>query len=194
MTTDKSVLRVAVASPLYREFDYLPPANVDLACLQPGVRLRVPFGRRTTIGVLVDLRTQSEVEPYKLKQALEILDQQPVLSDEILNMVQWASAYYQYPIGEALAAALPVLLRQGQAALVPAITVWRLTEAGQQVDLNSITRAARQRSVLAKLQLHPQGVEREALDAPASVLRTLVENGRGVHTRPRAEPGAATGR
>ena len=177
MTTDKSVLRVAVASPLYREFDYLPPANVDLACLQPGVRLRVPFGRRTTIGVLVDLRTHSDVEPHKLKQALEILDQQPVLSTEILNMVQWASAYYQYPIGEALAAALPVLLRQGQAPVVPAIMAWRLTGAGQQVDLNSVTRAARQRSVLAELQLHPQGVEREALDAPASVLRTLVEKG-----------------
>jgi primosomal protein N' (replication factor Y) len=42
MATDKSVLRVAVPSPLYREFDYLPPANVDLASLQPGIRLRVP--------------------------------------------------------------------------------------------------------------------------------------------------------
>ena len=92
MTTEKSVLRIAVPSPLYREFDYLPPVNSDLACLQPGIRLRVPFGRRTTIGVLVDLRTQSEIAPQKLKHALEILDQEPVISDEILNMVQWASA------------------------------------------------------------------------------------------------------
>jgi len=177
MTTDKSVLRVAVPSPLYREFDYLPPADVDLACLQPGIRLRVPFGRRTTIGVLVDLRTHSEVEPQKLKQALEILDQKPVISDEILNMVQWASAYYQYPIGEALAAALPVLLRQGQAPVAPTITAWRLTDAGQVVDLNSLKRAARQASVLTELRQHPQGVERDALDTPASVLHTLVEKG-----------------
>jgi primosomal protein N' (replication factor Y) len=177
MTTDKSVLRVAVPSPLYREFDYLPPVNSDLACLQPGIRLRVPFGRRTTIGVLVDLLTQSEVAPQKLKHVLEILDQEPVISDEILNMVQWASAYYQYPIGEALAAALPVLLRQGQAPVVPAITAWRLTDAGRQVDLDSLKRAPRQRSVLAELRQHPQGVERAALDATASVLRTLVEKG-----------------
>jgi primosomal protein N' (replication factor Y) len=177
MTTDKSVLRVAVPSPLYREFDYLPPVNSDLACLQPGIRLRVPFGRRTTIGVLVDLLTQSEVAPQKLKHVLEILDQEPVISDEILNMVQWASAYYQYPIGEALAAALPVLLRQGQAPVVPAITAWRLTDTGRQVDLDSLKRAPRQRSVLAELRQQPQGVERGALDATASVLRTLVEKG-----------------
>jgi primosomal protein N' (replication factor Y) len=174
MTTDKSVLRIAVPSPLYREFDYLPPVNCDRACLQPGIRLRVPFGRRTTIGVLIDLPAQSEVAPQKLKQALEILDQEPVISAEILNMVQWASAYYQYPLGEALAAALPVLLRQGQAPVVPAITAWRVTGAGRQVDLDSLQRAARQRNVLAELRQHPQGVERGALEAPASVLRTLV--------------------
>jgi primosomal protein N' (replication factor Y) len=177
MATDKGVLRVAVPSPLYREFDYLPPANVDRACLQPGVRLRVPFGRRTTIGVLVDLPANSEVDPQKLKPALDVLDQNPVFSPDILNMVQWASAYYQYPIGEALAAALPVLLRQGQSPVAPAITAWRLTDAGRQVDLDCLKRAARQRGVLAELRQHPQGVERTALDATASVLNTLIEKG-----------------
>ena len=177
MTTEKSVLRIAVPSPLYREFDYLPPVNSDLACLQPGIRLRVPFGRRTTIGVLVELLTQSKVAPQKLKHALEILDREPVISGEILNMVQWASAYYQYPLGEALAAALPVLLRQGQAPVVQAVTSWRVTDAGRQVDLDSLKRAPRQRNVLAELRQHPQGVERGALEAPASVLRTLVEKG-----------------
>jgi len=177
MATVKRVLRVAVPSPLYREFDYLPPANVDLASLQPGIRVRVPFGRRTTIGVLVDLLTHSEVEPKKLKHALDVMDSEPVISREILNMVQWASAYYQHPIGEALAAALPILLRQGHAANAVDITHWRLTDAGRRLDLDSLTRAKRQASVLTELRQHPQGLERAALDAPASVLRSLVEKG-----------------
>ena len=95
------------------------------------MRLRVPFGRRTTIGVLVDLPAHSDVDPKKLKAAIEVLDDEPVISREILDMVQWASAYYQYPIGEALAAALPVLLRQGHAPTAAAVTAWRLTDAGQ---------------------------------------------------------------
>ena len=177
MTTAKSVLRIAVPSPLYREFDYLPPPNTDLAGLQPGIRLRVPFGRRTTIGVLVDLPAQSEIDPQKLKPALEVLDHEPVISREILNMVQWASAYYQHPIGEALASALPVSLRRGQALDTADCTAWRLTAAGRQIDLDSLKHAPRQASVLAELHQHPQGLERSALDAPAGVLRALAEKG-----------------
>ncbi len=177
MATDKRVLRVAVASPLYREFDYLPPADTALASLQPGMRLRVPFGRRSTIGVLIDLPADSDVDPKKLKAALEVLDSEPVISGEILEMVQWASAYYQYPIGEALAAALPVLLREGQAPIAVASTVWRLTEAGRRIDPDDLKRARRQASVLAELHRHPQGMERAALDAPASVLHALADKG-----------------
>jgi primosomal protein N' (replication factor Y) len=105
------------------------------------------------------------------------MDREPVISCEILNMVRWASAYYQHPIGEALAAALPVLLRQGHAPVAPDITAWRLTDAGRNLDLDNLKRAKRQASVLAELRQHPQGLERAALDAPASVLHTLVEKG-----------------
>ena len=45
------------------------------------------------------------------------------------------------------------------------------------IDLDSLKRAQRQASVLAELQQHPQGLERSALDAPASVLRALVDKG-----------------
>ena len=39
-------MRLALPSPLRRLFDYLAPQGVPHAALQPGVRLRVPFGRR----------------------------------------------------------------------------------------------------------------------------------------------------
>ena len=166
MATAKHVLRIAVPSPLYREFDYLPPANAALASLQPGVRVRVPFGRRTTIGVLVDLPADSDVDPKKLKAALEVLDREPVISGEILDMVQWASAYYQYPLGEALAAALPVLLREGQAAVADPVCAWRLTDAGRRVDLDTLARAPRQASVLTELQPAPAGTGAPATGCP----------------------------
>ncbi len=49
------ILRLAIPSPLRAEFDYLPPANMgeeQLAELKPGIRVRVPFGRREVIGYL----------------------------------------------------------------------------------------------------------------------------------------------
>ena len=35
-------------------FDYLAPARLDTSTLQPGVRVRIPFGRRSVIGLLLE--------------------------------------------------------------------------------------------------------------------------------------------
>jgi primosomal protein N' (replication factor Y) len=167
------ILRIAVPTPLYRSFDYLSPHNVEAASLQAGQRVRIPFGRRTTVGVLLEVVSHTDVAPQKLKRALELLDDAPVLDADILAMVLWASRYYHHPIGEALATALPVLLRQGHAPTAADTTAVRLTAAGQAVDPATLARAPRQAAVLAALHAQPDGIERGVLDAPAAVLRTL---------------------
>jgi primosomal protein N' (replication factor Y) len=177
VTVHKTILRIAVPSPLYRSFDYLLPAGVDPQALRAGVRVRVPFGRRTVIGVLLAVTTESAVAGHKLKPALAVLDSDPVLNSDVLSMVQWASDYYHHPIGDALTAALPVLLRHGDPPGATGIPAWRLTAAGQSVDSVTLARAPRQQAVLATLRGHPLGLARSALDASASVLRTLAEKG-----------------
>ena len=55
---DKSrpvILRIALDTPLRRVFDYLPPAIESDSTLCPGVRVRVPFGRRQVIGILMEV-------------------------------------------------------------------------------------------------------------------------------------------
>ena len=174
---NKTILRIAVPSPLYRSFDYLPPAGTDPDILQPGIRVRVPFGRRRLVGVLLEVCSNPAVEQQKLKPAEEVLDSTALLNDDVLAMVQWASAYYHHPIGDALATALPVLLRRGQSPTATPGVTWRLTPEGQAIDPATLGRAARQAAVMAVLQANPDGLERTALDAPASVLRTLSERG-----------------
>ena len=168
----KTLLRIAVPSPLYRSFDYLLPEQTDARALQAGVRVRVPFGRRTVIGVLLAVINESPVATHKLKRALAILDTEPVLNEDVLAMVQWASDYYHHPIGDALTAALPVLLRQGEPPEASATPGWRLTTDGEAVDVATLARAARQQAVMTALHAHPQGLARSALDAPANVLRS----------------------
>ena len=187
----KTLLRIAVPSPLYRSFDYLLPADVDPQALQAGMRVRIPFGRRTVIGVLLAVTTESSVETHKLKRALAILDTEAVLNNDVLSMVQWASDYYHHPIGDALNAALPVLLRQGEPPEASATPAWRLTAAGSAVDTATLARAARQQAVMAALHAHPHGLARSALDAPANVLRSLEEKG-WIETF-RLEPATHTG-
>ena len=97
-----SILRLALPSPLRRLFDYLPPHGVAPDSLQPGMRLRVPFGRREVIGVLVELSDRSEVPLEKLKPALELLDSKPPLPLPLFKLCLWTAQYYQHSLGDTL--------------------------------------------------------------------------------------------
>ena len=55
-----------------------PPAGADSRSPNPGVRVRVPFGRRQVVGILVEVAADSPIDAAKLKRALEILDSRPV--------------------------------------------------------------------------------------------------------------------
>jgi primosomal protein N' (replication factor Y) len=170
----KTILRIAVPSPLYRSFDYhLPAQTAAVTTLQPGVRVRVPFGNRTTVGILLDVTDDSDIEEQRLKPAQEILDATPLLPDDVLAMTRWASAYYQYPVGAALATALPALLRRGAAVPTGVQHGWRLTATGHTLDPATLTRAPRQARVLDQLATAPAGLPRTALEVDAAVLRTL---------------------
>jgi len=74
---NETILRIAVPSPLFRHFDYLPPAPVDVQALQPGIRVRVPFGRRKIVGILLEVRSESDIDRTRLKPTLKV-DQQPL--------------------------------------------------------------------------------------------------------------------
>lgn len=150
MTPGEPVLRVALPAPLRRLFDYLPPRDFA-GTLSPGQRLQVPFGRRRLTGVLVDLAGDSELPRAKLRRAGRVLDDQPLVPGELLELLAWAWRYYHHAPGEAVAAALPGPLRRGglPAAAAPALIA--LTEAGRAVDPASLARAPRQRQVLEAL-------------------------------------------
>ncbi len=178
------ILRIAVPSPLYKTFDYLPPPDCDSATLLPGLRIRVPFGRRQTVGVLVAVGADSELAPAALRPALAALDREPILPADVLALIQWAQCYYHHPPGEVFATALPVLLRQGESAVIPRPPpIWRITTAGQTAMAESVAlrRAPVQRLVLDHLAQCPAGFDAETLRPvvrdSAATLRALCARG-----------------
>ncbi|HEV2333029.1 MAG TPA: primosomal protein N' [Gammaproteobacteria bacterium] len=174
-------LRVAVPSPLYRDFDYLPPPDTDPAMLQPGVRLRLPFGRRELVGVLLEVAAEPQVAVAKLKAARKLLDATPAIPPDMLALARWAADYYRHPIGEVMQTLLPVLLRQGKAAVAARESVWRLSAAGRAADAAMLARAPRQQSLFSLLQRHAEGLSaaelKEALPGYATALKALAKRG-----------------
>ena len=163
MSSPSNILRIAVPTPLYRIFDYLPHSTQDLDKLKPGVRVRVPFGRTKSIGVLVELAETSDIEHGRLKPILECLDEHPALPPDILELVSWASNYYHYPIGEAINTALPAALRKGLPDKSKPVTSWCLTPEGKSADQKALKRAPRQAAVHICLQQYPEGAKSEKL-------------------------------
>ncbi|MEP6547670.1 MAG: primosomal protein N' [Gammaproteobacteria bacterium] len=149
------ILQIALDTPLRRVFDYRPP--VALVGVVPegapplGVRVRVPFGGRQLIGILVGISGESAIDSGKLKSALDILDQQPILDPITFDLLRWAAEYYHHPIGEVFAAALPVSLRAGDPAR-HSIEWWSLSDTGrQELAAPSDRRAPQQRTLLTWL-------------------------------------------
>ncbi|MDG4562318.1 MAG: primosomal protein N' [Candidatus Competibacter sp.] len=180
------ILRIAVPSPLDRTFDYLPPLGCDLAILQPGLRVRVPFGRRHVVGFLLELGTDTTLNPTALRPAQAVLDTEAVLPADVLALLRWAQRYYHHPPGEVFATALPTLLRQGESTELPApAPLWQITAAGRAVLATGPSRAPAQKLLLDYLARCPDGADADTLRA---VVRDSTATLRALRAKNWAEP------
>lgn len=129
-SSKQPILKVALAVPLRRLFDYLPADNDTVP--QAGQRVIVPFGRRTMPGVIVEISDQSELPLDKLSRLIEYPDDgQLVFTSESLALLHWCWRYYKHAPGEVVFSALPPLLRKPGGAIPPLPVQYRLTPGGE---------------------------------------------------------------
>jgi primosomal protein N' (replication factor Y) len=159
------ILQVALPTPLSGSFDYLPPRRHRDAPVPLGTRVRVPFGRREVVGVVVGLSATSRVAPDRLRPISRVIDTEPVLEPPTLELLGWASAYYHHPLGEVIVTALPKRLRAGRSQQVSGRRVWTLTAEGRALAPNTLARAPRQAALLADLRQAPDGMDPDRLRA-----------------------------
>ena len=166
-------ISVAIDTPLRRTFDYRFPGDLEHPPV-PGARVRVPFGRRQVIGVALEHRDRSDVPAAKVRPIQAVLDLEPAFDETLLQLLRWSADYYRHPLGEVLAAALPVGLREG-APLREERFEWRLTAHGRANALSELpVRASRLRAVVQYLSEHP-AAEPSALLAASSATPALLK-------------------
>lgn len=113
---------VSLPVPLDQVFTYSLPLTLQHR-VKAGARVLVPFGTRKLIGAVI--RVHDEQPDVAAKDALRLIDAEPVLSDELLALGKWISGYYCAPLGEVLRGMLPLAsdIRTGK--------VYTLTDAGR---------------------------------------------------------------
>jgi len=115
----------------------------------------VPFGRREVIAVVIQGTAESALADKQLKAALEYLETEPVLPDNLFRALIWASEYYQHPVGDVFATAIPKLLRSG-APTQETREVLRATVAPDPDQLTALRRAPKQQQLHAFIESNGQ--------------------------------------
>jgi primosomal protein N' (replication factor Y) len=166
---------VALPVPLDRSFTYA----VNGAVPSVGARVLVPFGGQRLMGVVLRVHDDRPTDAAVVKPVQQVLDDAPLLSDELMRLAKWIAQYYVAPVGEVLRGMMPL------AAEVRRNFVYRIAEAGQRaLDegvtlLDGTTKSASRRS---KLSAEDQGRERSVLNylndgspAKASAVRSATQ-------------------
>ena len=151
-------LQVALDTPLNRLFDYLAPGAV---ASDIGRRVRVPFGKRELVGIVVDLLDGSTLPAEQLRPVIEIDRGLPALPPDIMRLARFAATYYQHPLGPVLLALLPPALKRANFR-PPTPTAYALTPAGRAYCAAIPARAAAQRRLAALLEAGPASAEQLA--------------------------------
>ncbi|NPA15818.1 MAG: primosomal protein N' [Deferribacteres bacterium] len=95
-------------------FYLVPP---DLKVL-PGIRVKAPLKKSVKVGFVVSVREDFEAD-FELKPLVEAVDEEPLLSEKLIELILWVSGYYKEPLGVVFASALPPALRRGKGVSLP---------------------------------------------------------------------------
>lgn len=188
MMTIDVILPLAIAD----TYTYRIPDGI--ACPEVGMRVLVPLGKKTITGLVYRVNPENAdvivAQEIKIRDIIEVLDEQPIVLPSQLELWRWMADYYLCTLGEVMTAALPTRLLDNDYTARTEVYVSlhpRFTDIEQlQSVFDALTRAPKQKRLLEYFldlsdafdgQLH--AVEQRQLvelsGESTAVLRTLVE-------------------
>jgi len=157
---------VALPVPLDRTFTYAVNGTVP----RVGARVLVPFSGQRLMGVVVRVHGDAPPGEIEIKPVQQVLDEAPLLPDELMQLATWIAQYYVAPLGEVLRGMMPL------SAEVRRQFVYRIAEAGRRVLYEGAQKGSSRRS---RLSPEDQNLEYAVLNylegdsaAKASALRS----------------------
>ena len=147
---------VVLPVPLDRAFTYKLKGGEDgLPTLDPpiGGRVVVPFRKEKLIGVVT--RLHDEAPPVEARLIEAVLDQEPILNAELMELAAWIAQYYLAPLGEVLRSMLPLM------AEVRRSTSYSISETGRAILFDGAQQGSSRRS---RRTAEEQNIEYTVLD------------------------------
>ncbi|QXD14602.1 primosomal protein N' [Rhodocaloribacter litoris] len=165
-----AAVRVVVPLPVDQTYTYLVPDDLQEEA-RVGCRVLVPFGPRRLTGMIVGA-AEPAVEGVTLRPILDVLDETPSFTGEMLRLTRWIADYYVCGWGEVIKAALP--------SGIEVESRWVLVRTAASCDGWTGPPAAR--AVLRYLEVHGgeaslDALRQAGLDARLALARRLERDG-----------------
>jgi primosomal protein N' (replication factor Y) len=150
------VIRVAFESAADTEFDYGVPD--EIWPIRVGQRIEAPFGRKNKLEKGFCVETDVPIEQsfaaqdkgHKLKTVTNVLDKEPLLDSELMDLARWISSYYVCPLGQVLAAMVPAAVKKG-AGVKTQQCVYLKINAAETEKINDQLRGKKQKLIIKQL-------------------------------------------
>ncbi|MFP5226972.1 MAG: primosomal protein N' [Acidobacteriota bacterium] len=162
---------VALPVPLDRPFTY---SLGDLDA-RVGARVLVPFRNEKLAGVV--LRLHDERPPVETKPLLAILDEEAVITAELMELALWIAQYYLAPIGEVLRSMLPL------AGEVRRHVLYRITDLGRLALLSAAEQGSSRRSRLSPEEQDQEYAVLNELETGEAVRASRLRSSTGASVR-----------
>jgi primosomal protein N' (replication factor Y) len=114
--------------------------------VQVGARVLVPFRGQQLMGVALRVYDDAPTDSFEIRPVQQVLDQEPLLGPELLELARWVAAYYVAPLGEVLRGMLPLMAEVRQHLF------YRIAEQGRKVLYEGAERGSSRRSRLTPEQ------------------------------------------
>ena len=176
--TKPSYVRVIIDRAIHRELDYAVPEGL-MNRVGVGSRVRVPFREKSALATVVAVTEQSEAKGIRLMEA--VVGEAPILSEQLLELGRWISAYYCCPIETVMRSLLPQVIRRAEVGWKKQLFV----QPGREIDNEELEklrkRAPRQAELLEAILRLEAPIRASQLLRETSLdnqtLRALVKRG-----------------
>ena len=154
MNSNAHFARIVPELSLDRAFDYSIP-DFLVGQVKVGSKVKVPFGNRTLVGFVLELRDRAEVE--KTKPILEVMGEGPYLPAALLEMAQWMKHYYCASLGSVMMTLMPKSVRHADAKFKERLWVSKVEGIPAETVAKEVHRATKQREAWEFLQFKSEG-------------------------------------
>lgn len=186
---------VDIILPLAISDTYTYSVPDGMPCPAIGKRVLVPLGKKTITGIVYCQHEDSSnlrngEHPIRLRDIIEVLDDEPIVLPSQLSLWRWLSDYYMCTLGEVMAAALPTRLQDNDYTARTEVYI-SLDSQYKDIEqlhpvLDTLRRAPKQKQLLefflelsGALEDTPHPVEQRLLieqsGQSTAILRTLIE-------------------